>query len=476
MNPQHESGVIPSSTSEPASAPALSRALANRHVTMISIGGIIGAALFVGSSTAIANIGPAVVLSYLLAGVMILLVMRMLAEMASVLPGTRSFTDFARAGLGDCAGFVTGWLYWYFWVIVVPIEAIAGAVLLHGWLALPVWVLGGVLILIMTSVNLMSARSYGEFEFWFASIKISAIVLFIALGAAYVFGLMGHHPPLLRNLYAFGGFMPHGPLAVLSGVSTVFFLLTGAEITTVAAVESRDPGRALTKLTTTVMSRIMSFYVLSTLLIVTVVPWTLIVPGESPFTHALRTMHFQSAGIVMSIVILTAVLSCLNSAFYVTSRVLFTLAGHSEAPRWLVRLNRRRVPAYSVLIGCAAGLAGVSVATWAPGPVFSFLVNASGALMVFVYMLTAFAQIRVRRQLAGRTPPVKMWWFPWSSYAVIAGMVLVLIAMALSPGMASQLYASVGALVVAAAAYLLRARYRRRVADAASLAVANPAD
>ena len=194
----------------------LRRVLASRHVSMISIGGIIGAGLFVGSSVTINAAGPAVVLSYLIAGILVLLVMRMLGEMAVALPQVRTFTDFARTGLGEWAGFVVGWMYWYFWIVVVPVEAIAGAVLLQQWIALPAWLLGVALMMIMTAVNLMSARSYGEFEFWFSLIKVSAIVAFIVVAAAWAFGLTSHGAPTWSNLVSGGGFAPLGVVAVLS--------------------------------------------------------------------------------------------------------------------------------------------------------------------------------------------------------------------------------------------------------------------
>ena len=213
----------PQSDTIPGTRPTLSRVLARRHISMISIGGIIGAGLFVGSSAAIAAAGPAIVVSYLLAGAIILLVMRMLGEMAVALPGVRAFTEFTRAGLGAGAGFVVGWLYWYFWIVVVPVEAIAGAGLLHHWIALDETLIGIALMAIMTGVNLMSARSYGEFEFWFASIKVAAIVIFIALAAAWVLGLVQPRPPTLANLTGHGGFAPFGVTAVLASVTTVFF-------------------------------------------------------------------------------------------------------------------------------------------------------------------------------------------------------------------------------------------------------------
>jgi L-asparagine transporter-like permease len=449
--------------------PELSRSLQPRHITMISIGGMIGAGLFVGSSAAIAATGPAIVLSYLITGTLVLLVMRMLGEMAVSHPAVRSFTEFARAGLGNWAGFVAGWLYWYFWMIVVPVEAIAGANILHGWLGLPQWLLGIVLMGVMTAVNLMSARSYGEFEFWFASIKVAAILVFIALAAAFACGFTSPAGATFGNLTNYGGFMPKGGLSVLAGAVTVYFSLTGAEITTIAAAESKEPARAVARMTSSVIVRILTFYVGSVLLIVSVVPWVNIHPGESPFTLALSTMQFKWASLAMSAIILTAVLSCLNSAFYVCSRVLFVLAEHGDAPQWLVQVNARRVPVRSVWMGSLAGVLGILAAITSSQTVFAFLVNASGALMVFIYMIIAIAHLRLRRQREARgepAPALTMWLFPWASYAAIAGMAAVLIAMAFTPGELRQdLWWSVVSLGLALAAYLVvDARRRSRAA------------
>ena len=457
-------------------AQELSRTLRPRHVTMISIGGIIGAGLFVGSSAAIAATGPAIVLSYLLTGILILLVMRMLGEMAVALPNVRAFTEFARTGLGSWAGFVAGWLYWYFWIITVAVEAIAGANILHSWMQMvPTWLLGLALMAVMTGVNLLSARSYGEFEFWFSSVKVSAIIVFIALAAAYAFGWTSHQGPTFANLTSHGGFMPKGILTVLAGAVTVFFALTGAEITTVAAAESQEPSRAVAKMSASVIVRILTFYVFSIFLILCVVPWDSIQVGKSPFTLALTTMNFSWASNAMSVIILTAVLSCLNSAFYVCSRVLFLLAEHADAPQWLVQLNHRRVPTRSVWIGSVAGVVGVLAATFAQQTVFAFLVNASGALMVFVYIMVAVAQIRLRRErerAGAPAPALRMWLFPWASYAAIVGMLAILIAMALTPAQAKDLYFSLVTLVFACAAYLVvrgrRARRTGAVAPATS--------
>src|SRR5882672_7687413 len=409
----------------------LSRSLKPRHLTMISLGGIIGAGLFVSSSTSIIAGGPASFISYAICGFLILLVMRMRAEMATALPKLRSFTEFARAGLGEGAGFVVGWLYWYFWVLVVPVEAIAGAKILEHWIPLPPLPIGVGLMIVMTGVNLMSARSYAEFEFWFASIKVTAIVVFIAIATSYAFGWTAPHGATFGNLKDHGGFTPHGWIAVLAAVPTVF-------------------------------------YVISVFLIVTVTPWDTVRSGESPFTLALNTMHVPWAGDIMTVIILTAVLSCMNSAFYVSSRVLFILAAHGDAPKGLVKLNARKVPVGSVLMGSLAGFLGILAATKAKG-VFDFLVSSSGALAVYIYMAIAAAQItlRKRRERDGEPlPPVMMWLFPWLSYVAIAGMGAVLIAMAFTPGLQQDFKFSCITLVVALGAYLVTRRMRRPAAVA----------
>jgi GABA permease len=449
---------------QPAPKYELSRSLKGRHLTMISIGGIIGAGLFVSSSTSIIAGGPASFISYAITGMLMLLVMRMTGEMTTALPNVRSFTEFARAGLGDGAGFVVGWLYWYFWVLVVPVEAIAGAKILQHWFPTfsPLQI-GVALMSVMTCVNLMSARSYAEFEFWFASIKVAAILVFIAIAASYAFGWTSPQGATFSNLVDHGGFTPHGWIAVLAAVPTVFFAMTGAEITTIAAAESAQPGRAIARMSTAVIVRILIFYVISILLIVSVTPWNTVRSGESPFTLALNTMHVPWAGTIMSFIILTAVLSCLNSAFYVSSRVLFILAERGDAPQSLVKLNARRVPVGSVLIGALAGFLGIIAATQAPQVVFDFLVSSSGAVIVFVYMAICVAQITLRRRRERDglpQPAVSMWLFPYLSFAAIAAMGAVLVAMAFTAGLQRDFYVSCITLVVAIVAYLIVHRVR----------------
>lgn len=425
----------------------LSRTLKSRHVSMIAVGGIIGAGLFVGSSTAISQIGPAVVFSYAISGFIILLVMRMLSEMAIATPGVQSFPEFVRLGMGHLGGFMSGWLYWYFWVVVVAIEAIAGAKIIHDWYPqLPLWSIGVVLMAVLTAVNLMSTKSYGEFEFWFSSIKVAAIIVFILITAAFVFGIGAPSAIGFSNLTAHGGFAPNGWAAVLAGATSTIFALCGAEIATIAAAESEEPSKVISRMTVTVTFRILVFYVLSIALICAIVPWNTIVPGISPFATTLQTMGLPGAEVAMNALVLVAVLSCLNSGLYVSSRALFGLAKYSDAPQWLVKINARKVPARAILVASLFSYFALAINHFSED-LFSFLINACGATMLFIYLLLSAAQLKLRAKTEAEAPErlqIKMWLHPYGTYAAIAAMLAVLIFMGLSDGLAEQLWLSLG--------------------------------
>ena len=454
----------PAPTPQATETVALANSLQSRHVTMIAIGGIIGAGLFVGSSTSIASVGPAVILSYGIAGLLVMLVMRMLSEMAVAVPSVRSFPEFSRYALGHWAGFLSGWLYWYFWVVVVAIEAIAGAVIIQRWLPqFAVWQIGVVLMAGLTLVNLSSTRSYGEFEFWFSSIKVSAIIVFILITGLYACGITSSGPTF-ANLVTHGGFMPFGWSSVFAGVTSVIFALVGAEIATIAAAESAEPARTVARMTSSVAMRILIFYILSMLLIVAIVPWNQIVPGRSPFAQVLGVVGIPGAATAMNVIVLVAVLSCLNSGLYVTSRVLFTLASRGDAPQMLVRLNTRQVPSRAILFGSLFSYVALFASVVSPALVFSFLVNASGSLMLIIYLMIGASQIRLRHRFDKTDPgalTLRMWLFPWLSYAVMAGIGVILVAMAATPALASQFYSSLAVTLVCLGCFALVRRGRR---------------
>src|SRR5580704_6433262 len=317
------------STSLPSSG--LRHALRQRHMTMIALGGVIGAGLFVGSGVVIKSAGPAAVLSFVITGLLVVLVMRMLGEMAVALPAVGSFYEYARLAwsdrprLGALAGFLTGWMYWYFWVIVVALEAVAGAGLIRFWLPdEPAWLISLALLLSLTLTNVVSVRAYGEFEFWFASIKVAAIVVFLLLASLFVLGLWPGTTLSFANLTVHGGFAPNGILPILTGAVAATGFYCGAEIVTIAAAEAAEPAKAVAKATNSVITRVLVFYVGSILLVVCLVPWN----SEAiatPYVTALNSMRIPAAAQVMNAVVLTAVLSALNSGLYASSRMLFAL-------------------------------------------------------------------------------------------------------------------------------------------------------
>lgn len=322
---------------------------------MIAIGGVIGAGLFVGSGVVIRATGPAAFLTYALCGALIVLVMRMLGEMAAANPSTGAFADYAAKALGGWAGFSVGWLYWYFWVIVVGFEAVAGGKVLTYWIDAPLWLASLCLMMMMTATNLVSVSSFGEFEFWFAGVKVATIVGFLVLGTAFAFGLLPGHGMDFSNLSAHGGFFPDGVGAVFAAIVVAIFSMTGTEVVTIAAAEAPDPQRAVQRAMSTVVARIVIFFVGSVFLLTVILPWNSLELGASPYVAALRHMGIGGADQIMNAVVLTAVLSCLNSGLYTASRMLFVLAARQEAPAQLVKVNRRGVPTFAIMGSSVVG-------------------------------------------------------------------------------------------------------------------------
>jgi GABA permease len=429
---------------------------------MIALGGVIGAGLFVGSGVVIKDTGPAAFLTYAICGLLIILVMRMLGEMAAANPSTGSFADYAAKALGGWAGFSVGWLYWYFWVIVVGFEAVAGGKVLNYWFPAPLWLMSLCLMVLMTATNLFSVSSFGEFEFWFAGIKVATIVIFLFVGTVYVLGFLPGHHGGFANLTAEGGFFPKGVGAVFAAIVVVIFSMVGAEVVTVAAAESRDPELGVQRATRSVVARIAIFFVGSVFLLVVILPWNSVELGASPYVAAFKHMGLGGADQVMNAVVLTAVLSCLNSGLYTASRMLFVLAARQEAPTQLVRLSRRGVPYVAILFSSTVGFLCVLMAWVAPHTVFLFLLNSSGAIILFVYWLIALSQIVLRRRTPAETLRVKMWFFPVLSILTLMGITAVLVQMAFDRSARSQLWLSLLSWAVVIALYAVSRALRDR--------------
>ena len=440
----------------------LQRTLRSRHIQMIALGGVIGAGLFVGSGVVIKSAGPGAVLSFALTGALVVLVMRMLAEMATAYPAIGGFYEYNRHALGELAGFLTGWMYWYFWVIVVAFEAVAGADLLTVWFpGVASWVFTLGLVLLFTILNLLSVRSWGEAEYWFASIKVVAIVIFLLVGVVFALDLWPAVQGGFGNLTAHGGFLPNGIGPVLTGAVAATGFYFGSEMVTIAAAESAEPERAIARAMQSVVSRVLVFYIGSILIVVMILPWN--DPGIAhPYASALGTLRVPGAALIMNAVVLTAVLSALNCGLFASSRMLMALARRGDAPRALGRLNPRGIPVAAILAGTAFGYLAVVMNYVSPNTVFKFLVDSYGTVAIFVYLLIALAELRLRSRLEREAPErlrVRMWCFPYLTIVAIVAMLGIVAAMAFIPDQRLPLWFGIASAGVMVAAYPIRRQF-----------------
>ncbi|MDZ7916978.1 MAG: amino acid permease [Rhodococcus sp. (in: high G+C Gram-positive bacteria)] len=462
---------MPDSSTETVEAASvhstLKTGLKKRHLTMLSMGGVIGAGFFVGLSGIINQAGPGAVITCAICGIIVFLVMRMLGEMAVAKPCTGSFTEYARMALGDWAGFTTGWLYWYFWVIVVGIESVVGATLLSRWIhGVPLWLMSAVLLLVMTGVNLLSVSNFGEAEYWFAGIKVAVIIGFIVLGSLFVFGIWPGSEVDFSNLTGHGGFLPNGFTPVLVGVVAVIFSMTGAELVTIAAAESAEPAGAIRRATNTVVFRILAFFVVATFLLVTMLPWDSFVVGDSPFISALDLLGIPAAADILNLVVLVAVLSCLNSGLYTASRMLFALSVYNDAPAWMTRTNSRGVPVKGVLACTVAGYFCIAAGYIWPDTIFLFLVNSSGAICLFVYILICVSELRLRRRWERESPEIlkfRVWLYPGLPIVVTGLILVILVGMGLNEPTRAEFVQSLVALSIILIAYGVKKSRTRKV-------------
>lgn len=447
----------------------LAQGLKPRHVRMLSIAGVIGAGLFVGSGHAISEAGPAVLIAYAAAGALVVLIMRMLAEMAVASPDSGSFSTYADKALGRWAGFTIGWLYWWFWVLVIPLEANAAGTILHAWFPqVAIWQFTFAITLILTVTNLLSVKNYGEFEFWFALIKIVAIIAFLCAAGIAVFGFMPNSTTSgLAHLYDTHGFMPNGLGAVMAAILTTMFSFMGTEIVTIAAAESKNPGKQITQATNSVIWRIALFYLLSIFFVVALVPWNS--PGlvqQGSYQTVLQAMGIPHAKLIVDAVVLMAVCSCLNSALYTSSRMLYSLSRRKDAPAAASRTNRSGTPWVAVLLSTAAAFIAVIANYLAPSVVFEFLLASSGAIALLVYLVIAASHLvlRKKREKAGDVLTYRMWLFPGLTWLTMLFIVTVLVVMLFNAQHRVELLATGGLtlLIIATSLVLHRKNHRER--------------
>ncbi|ALV45869.1 amino acid transporter [Arthrobacter alpinus] len=402
-------------TSKPPSTSGLGHSLKQRQLTMMGLGSAIGAGLFLGSGKGLAVAGPAVLISYLAAGTLIILVMWALGEMAAANPNSGAFSVYAQKAMGPVAGSTVGWLWWLQLVVVIAAEALgAAALLVSVWPVVPVWALTLIFMVVFTAINLTSVKNYGEFEFWFALLKVGAIVLFLVFGALLLLGwLPGAQSPGLGNLVNNGGFAPNGLSGIATGLFVVVFAFGGTEIVAVAAAETADPKRSVAIAVRTVVWRILVFYIGSIFVIAAVLPWTS-ADLESPFAAVLNVAGIQWAGTAITLVAVAALLSALNANLYGASRMVYSLAERGEAPRVFARTTSRQVPLAAVAVSVSFGFAAVVLELLFPNQVLDALLNLVGSTCLIVWGIALVSQLILRRRADrdGTVLPLRMKAFP----------------------------------------------------------------
>ncbi|WP_370654905.1 amino acid permease [Prescottella sp. R16] len=428
---------------------------------MMGLGSAIGAGLFLGTGVGISKAGPAVLVSYVLAGFVVVCVMRMLGEMGAAVPASGSFAHYARIGIGDWAGFTMGWLYWFMLIMVLGAEITGASAIVNDWLpGIPQWVIALVFVTFFAVVNLAKVSNFGEFEFWFAALKIAAIIGFLVVGVLLVFGLLpGTDPVGFTHFLGDGGFMPNGFAGIAAGLLVVAFAFGGIEIVTIAAAESKDPERAIGTAVRSVMWRISVFYVGAIAIMVFLLPWNDPELVDSPFVAVLELANIPYVAGLMELVVVIALLSAFNANVYGTSRMAFALARRGDGPKALGTLSKSGVPTNAVLLSVFFGFVSVLLNWLLPDSLLGILLNAVGAALLVIWVFIVVAHLRLRRPLEAEGKlSVRMWLFPYLSYLTLALLAAFVVLMAFDDDARKQLISTTVLFLVILAIALVHGR------------------
>ncbi|WP_374978935.1 amino acid permease [Pseudomonas solani] len=414
----------------------LQRGLGERHIRLMALGACIGVGLFLGSAKAIQMAGPAIMLSYIIGGLAILVIMRALGEMAVHNPVAGSFSRYAQDYLGPLAGFLTGWNYWFLWLVTCVAEITAVAIYMQIWFPdVDRWVWALLALASMGTINLITVRAFGEFEFWFALIKIVTIIAMVVAGAGMiVFGIgNGGIATGISNLWNHGGFMPNGIQGVLMSLQMVMFAYLGVEMIGLTAGEARNPQKTIPNAINSVFWRILLFYVGALFVIMSIYPWNEIGTQGSPFVMTFERLGIKTAAGIINFVVITAALSSCNGGIFSTGRMLYSLAQHGQAPKPFARTSRNGVPRNALLLSIGALLLGVLLNYLVPEKVFVWVTSIATFGAIWTWAMILLAQMKFRRSLSPAEQgklQFKMWLFPLSSYLALAFLVLVVVLMA----------------------------------------------
>lgn len=416
----------------------LKKGLSNRHIQLIALGGSIGTGLFLGISQTIQLAGPSVILGYAIAGLIAFLMMRQLGEMIVHEPVSGSFSHFAYKYWGKFAGFMSGWNYWVLNILVCMAELSAVGLYIHYWWPeIPTWVSALGFFIFINVINLLHVKVFGEMEFWLAIIKVVAIIAMIAFGSYLLASGSGHSQSSLTNLWQLGGFFPNGIMGLIMSMAMIMFAFGGIELVGIAAAETENPKETLPKAVNQIVYRVLLFYILSLVVILSLYPWNMMAQGGSPFVLIFDTLGSQTVAAVLNFVVLSAAVSVYNSTNYCTSRMLLGLAQQGNAPRFLSNINKRGIPVNAIIVSGFFTLICVLINYLFPEKAFSLLMMLVVAAIVINWVVISYTHLKFKQSMRDtqtRTdfPSVA---YPLSNYVCIAFMAGILLIMSQTPDM-----------------------------------------
>lgn len=421
----------------------LKRGLKNRHIQLIALGGAIGTGLFLGSASVIQSAGPGIILGYAIAGFIAFLIMRQLGEMVVEEPVAGSFSHFAYKYWGGFAGFASGWNYWVLYVLVAMAELTAvGKYVQFWWPEIPTWASAAAFFVLINAINLTNVKVFGEMEFWFAIIKVVAVVAMILFGGWLLFSDSAGPQATVRNLWEQGGFLPHGMTGLVMMMAIIMFSFGGLELVGITAAEADNPEVSIPKATNQVIYRILIFYVGSLAVLLSLMPWTRVTADTSPFVLIFHELGDTLVANALNVVILTAALSVYNSCVYCNSRMLFGLAQQGNAPKSLLKVDRRGVPVGTILVSAITTALCVLINYVMPGEAFGLLMALVVSALVINWAMISLAHIKFRRAkdqqgVKTRFPAL---FYPLGNWICLLFMVGILVIMAITPGMAISVW------------------------------------
>jgi AAT family amino acid transporter len=424
----------------------LQRGLKDRHVQMIAIGGTIGVGLFLGSATAIQKAGPGLALSYAIGGLVMFFIMRALGELLLYRPVSGSFATYTEEFVGPWAGFMTGWSYWFMWVVIGMAEITAVGVYVHYWFpGIPQWVSALITLGLLYSANLITVKLFGEIEFWFALIKVTTIVAMIVIGLTIILFKFGdlRETASFSNLWTQGGFLPFGALGVLLSMQMVMFAYQGLELIGVSAGETENPEQVLPHAVNRVVYWMVVLYIGALLVIMSLVAWNQLSPDTSPFVLVFEKMGIPAGAEIINFVVITAAASSCNSGIFSTGRMLYSLARVGQAPRAFGKVSSRNVPAAGITVSATIMLIGVALNYIVPERVFVYVTSISLMGALWTWALIVFAHLGYRRAVAtgeARWVAYRMPGSPYTNWFALAFLGLVAILLSLDEATRVALY------------------------------------